>query len=227
MKSAVVSICSTVTAISTVTAAVLIGLATPGLSQPFYRDGYDSYGNRYDYGYRNGWVANRRLAEDICVDAVERQGLRVIDILGQNEYEGGAEIIMQVQERRGSLTVGCDYADNSRRVQLYQVDARRYDDDYNDNNDYNDSNDSWGGDWRRDDDRYSYDDYVNSDSEAVRIARRAVEEQLGVDANSDVIEINDLREGNRRWRVDGQVNGAPFRVLIRSEDGSVEDFRLR
>lgn len=183
------------------TVSTLLGIATPSLGQSI-RD------NRV-------LLANGR-AEDTCIDAVEGQGLRVLDVIDRNEYEGGAEVVLQVRERRQSFTVGCDYADNTRRVQLYRLEG------YEDN-------------WEQDEEFYDRgfsnsrvnNGRVNDGWQAEEIARQAIENQLGVNANSDVIEINNAREGDRRWRVDGRVNGAPFEVWIRSGDGSVEDFRLR
>lgn len=154
-------------------------------------------------------------AEDTCINAVERQGLQVVDVLDRNEYAGGSEVVLRVRERRQSFTLGCDYADNTRRVQLYQLDG--YEDDWEQDDDFYDRNS-----YNR-----SYNDEVSDSWQAEEIARRAVEDQLGVDANSEVIRINNTRRADRRWRVNGQVNGAPFEVWIRSQDGSVEDFQLR
>lgn len=192
------------------TVSTLLGIATPSLGQSI-RD------NRV-------LLANGR-AEDTCIDAVEGQGLRVLDVIDRNEYEGGAEVVLQVRERRQSFTVGCDYADNTRRVQLYRLEGYDYEDDWEQDDEF------YGRDGRQQGDEFygrgSYNGRVNDGWQAEEIARRAVEDQLGVDANSDVIEIENAREGDRRWRVDGRVNGAPFEVWIRSGDGSVEDFRLR
>lgn len=156
-------------------------------------------------------VASRR-AQETCIDAVEQQGLRVTDIVEQNDYAGGTEIILRGQNRSQSFTVGCDYADNTGRVQLYRLEGQ-------DNNRDDDREDDQYGN------RYN-DREVNDRSDAERIARREIEQQLGVDADSDVIEIDQTRNNNRSWSVEGNVNGAPFEVRIR-RDGSVEDFVLR
>jgi hypothetical protein len=50
---------------------------------------------------------------------------------------------------------------------------------------------------------------------------------LGIDdPNSDIVEIKDVQRENRNWVVEGEANGAPFRVQIRASDGSVQDFQL-
>jgi hypothetical protein len=40
------------------------------------------------------------------------------------------------------------------------------------------------------------------------------------------VEINQVEQNGRNWVVEGEANGAPFRVRIRSNDASVEDFQL-
>ncbi|MFM7426269.1 MAG: hypothetical protein ACKO7W_14970 [Elainella sp.] len=155
-------------------------------------------------------MANRD-AESTCIDAVESQGLRVADVLDRNSYEGGSEVIMRVQRRRDFYTVGCDYASSTQQVQLYRLEGE-------DDQSYDDSR--YG-----DDDRYG-SDRINNQAEAEDIARQVVEDQLGVDANSDVIRIAETRRNNGRWYVRGDVNGAAFAVRIR-QNGSVEDFQLR
>jgi hypothetical protein len=184
------------------TVASLTLLAMPGLSLPAPM-----------------LIASRR-AQETCLDAVQQQGLRVTDVVEQNDYAGGSEIILRGRTRNQSFTVGCDYAENTGRVQLYQLEGR-------DNSRDDDREDDREDDW--DDDEYG--NRYNNDSagdrrSAERIARQEIERQLGVDADSDVIEIDQTRSSNRNWYVEGNVNGAPFEVRIR-QDGSVEDFVLR
>lgn len=182
--------------------------ATPGLSFPFFPASQNS----------SDWEGGSR-AERVCVNALESRGFRVTDVLERNDFTGGSEIILRVRERNSSYAIGCDYADRTGEVQLYQLQGygNRYDDDYDDDR-YDDYDD---------DDSYNRGGRVGNRREAETIARRAIEDQLGVDANSEVIEIDEAERNNRRWKVTGNVNGAPFEIKIRSEDGSVEDFELR
>lgn len=175
---------------------LLTVLATPAFSLP---------------ADRAGWYVASRDAEATCIDAVEDQGLRVADVLDRNTYEGGSEVIMRVQRRREFYTVGCDYANNTQQVQLYRLEGE--DDQSYDDNRYGEG------------DRYG-NDRVNNQDEAEDIARQAVQDQLGVDADSEVIRIAETRRNDGRWYVRGDVNGAPFAVRIR-QNGSVEDFELR
>ena len=164
------------------------------------------------FGWPDRMLIASRRAQETCVDAAQQQGLRVTDVVEQNDYAGGTEIILRGRNRNQSVTVGCDYAENTGRVQLYRLEGR--DDSQGDN---------------RDDDRY-VDRYnegeVSNRGDAERVARREIERQLGVDSDSDVIEIDETRNNDRKWYVEGNVNGAPFEVRIR-RDGSVEDFVLR
>ncbi len=171
-------------------------LATPAFSLP---------------SEQGSWVVADRRAEATCIDAVEDQGLRVTDVLDRNSYEGGSEVILRVQRRRESYTVGCDYANNTEQVQLYRLEGE-------DNQTRDDGRNSYN-------DRYDTD-RVNDREEAEDIARQAVEDQLGVDANSDVIRIAETRRNDGQWYSRGDVNGAPFAVRI-DQNGSVEDFELR
>jgi hypothetical protein len=213
---------------TSLTLASLTQLAAPALSQPFYRPFYRPVPGRVFYvpsPYavpRPVWPASRpgtliadRNAESTCINAAEDEGLRVTDVIDRNDFEGGSEVVMRIRQRNRTYTVGCDYANNTGRVELYQLESEDLGDD---------GYDDYGND-RYNDERYSEDD-VNDSEEAEWIARRAVEEQLGVDADSDVIRIDEARRNDRRWYVEGDVNGAPFAVRIR-RDGSVEDFQLR
>jgi hypothetical protein len=192
--------------------SVLVGLtqfAAPAQSWPL--------------GWFSGWQAGDR-AVNICVDAASARGFRVEEVVEQNEFSGGAEVIMRVRSRYDSALIGCDYADNTRQVQLYQLESgrntwedNRDDDDDNDDDDYND-NDYF-------DDRYS-EGRINNRRDAETMARQVIEDELGVDANSDIIRIGETRRNRQVWYVAGDVNGAPFEVEIR-RDGSVADFRLR
>lgn len=163
-----------------------------------------------------GWQSGDR-AVNICVDAAASRGLRVEEVVEQNEFSGGAEVIMRVRNRYDSALIGCDYADNSRQVQLYQLESNSnsWEDDqgnyWNDNDDF--------------DNEYS-DGRVNNRREAEIVARQVIEDELGVDASSDVIRIGETRRNRQVWHVAGDVNGAPFEVEIR-RDGSVADFQLR
>jgi hypothetical protein len=154
-------------------------------------------------------IASRR-AQETCVDAAEQQGLRVTDVVEQNDYSGGSEVILRGRNRNQAFTVGCDYAENTGQVQLYRLEGR--------DNGRDDSSENWDDrDGNRSDDRYGE---VRDRGDAERVARREIEQQLGVDADSDVIEIDQARSSNRSWYVEGNVNGAPFEVRIR-QDGSV------
>jgi len=174
--------------------ASLVVLAAPGFSWPDQM-----------------LIASRR-AQETCVDAAQQQGLQVTDVVEKNDYSGGSEIILRGRNHNQSITVGCDYADNTGRVQLYPLEGR--DNSRNDNQDDN----RYGN-------RYNNGE-VSTRGDAERVARREVERQLGVDSDSNVIEIDETRNNDRRWYVEGNVNGAPFEVRIR-RDGSVEDFVLR
>lgn len=80
-------------------------------------------------------VAQAGQVEQICVDAINSSGYRVENILSTNTFSGGAEVIMEVRERGGSSVVGCDYSDNTGRIELYQLEESGYsygNDPYND-----------------------------------------------------------------------------------------------
>lgn len=108
----------------------------------------------------------------------------------------------------------------------WDQDQDNWDDDWN-----GDRNDSWNDNWN--DNRYDWDDWdydggrVSNRRDAEGIARRAIESELGVDAGSNVIQVDQARRDDQRWYVEGDVNGAAFVVRIRSEDGAVERFILR
>ena len=155
-------------------------------------------------------IADRR-ARETCVDAAQGQGLQVTDVVEQNDYSGGTEVILRGRNRNQAVTVGCDYAENTGQVQLYRLEGRERNRDRG--QDRNQSGNQYG-------------DRDVGDRDAERIARREVQRQLGVDADSDVIEIDETRSNDRKWYVEGNVNGAPFEVRIR-RDGSVENFVLR
>jgi hypothetical protein len=65
-------------------------------------------------------------AEQICLDAVRSSGYRVENILSTNTFSGGSEVIMRVRERDAAYVVGCDYSDNTSRIELYQLDDNGY-----------------------------------------------------------------------------------------------------
>jgi hypothetical protein len=171
------------------TLASLTALAAPGFSLP-----------------DRMLIADRR-ARETCVEAAQQQGLQVTDVVEQNNYSGGTEVILRGRNRNQTVTVGCDYADNTGQVQLYRLEGR--------DGRQNDRGNNNRGDRE-----------VGSRGDAERIARREIQQQLGVDADSDVIEIDETRNSDRKWYVEGNVNGAPFEVRIR-RDGSVENFVLR
>jgi hypothetical protein len=91
-------------------------------------------------------IAQISRAEERCVSAVRSAGYRVNGILSTSTFSGGAEIIMEVRDRRESFVVGCDYAENTGDIELYQLENSgyrsnsRYDERYNDQYDdrYND-----------------------------------------------------------------------------------------
>lgn len=78
-------------------------------------------------------IAQANRVEQICVDAVRSSGYRVNNILSTNTFSGGAEVIMEVRDRSESFVIGCDYSDNTSRIELYQLEDNSYD--YS-NNDY-------------------------------------------------------------------------------------------
>ena len=167
-------------------------------------------------------IAQSGRAEETCVSEVRDRGLRVVDILETNDHSGGTEVIMRVNRRGDEYTVGCDYSDSSRNVDLYRIE-----DDRRDRNDrFESDNGSNSGDrFNRGDSNSS--DRVGDRQDAENIARDAVGDQLGIDdPYSDIIEIKEVEHDNRTWVVEGEANGAPFRVRIRSSDASVEDFQL-
>jgi hypothetical protein len=163
-------------------------------------------------------IAQIDRAEDVCTDRVRDRGLEVEDVLETNEHSNGVEVIMRVSRRGDEYTVGCDYSSSSRDTQLYRIENDRnnrndrYEDDFGDNN-----NDRF----------YRRGESVGDRREAERIARDAVGDQLGIDnPDSEIVEIKEVQQENRTWIVEGEANGAPFRVQIRRSDGSVEDFQL-
>lgn len=111
-------------------------------------------------------VAQTSQAEQICLDAVSSSGYRVDNILSTNTFSGGAEVIMEVRDRGESYAVGCDYSDNTGRIELYQLDDSGYNrngDQYNDqySDRYENCNSNRYGDCHdENDDRYDdrYDD---------------------------------------------------------------------
>jgi hypothetical protein len=163
-------------------------------------------------------IAQVDRAEDVCTDQVRDRGWRVEDVLETNEHSNGVEVIMRVSRRGDESTVGCDYSRSSGDTQLYRIeDDRDYRGDRNDDDDYGDNDDRF----------YRSGDEVGDRQEAERIARDAVGDQLGIDnPNSEIVEIKDVQRENRTWIVEGEANGAPFRVQIRRSDGSVQDFQL-
>lgn len=77
-------------------------------------------------------IAQINQVEQICVEAVRTSGYRVNSILATNTFSGGAEVIMAVHDRGEPFVVGCDYSDNTSRIELYQLENRSSrSDDYN------------------------------------------------------------------------------------------------
>jgi hypothetical protein len=158
-------------------------------------------------------------AEDTCESQVRDRGLQVVDVLETNDHSGGVEVIMRVSRRGDEYTVGCDYSSSSGDVELYRIE--------NDRGGRGDSN----TEHRFESDNGDRNDWgtgaVGDRQEAESIARDEVGNQLGIDdPNSDIVEIKDVQRENRNWIVEGEANGAPFRVQIRASDGSVQDFQL-
>jgi hypothetical protein len=172
-------------------------------------------------------------AEDVCVDAARDRDFDVVGVRSSSEYSGGEEVILRVEDRDGTFTLGCDYSTATGDVELYRIedaeddsdyrDDRRGDRDYSDR-DYDDDQDYGSEDWR---DRYSRSGGVRGSDEAEDIARQTVGDQLDVDPYSEIVEIDDVQEDGDLWTVEGAVNGAPFLVEIRDRDGYVTDFELR
>ena len=175
----------------------------------------------------NSLISQNSRAEQTCVSAARDRGLQVVDVTAVNETSGGTEVIMQVQQRRnGSSSVGCDYSNATHDVELYRIeDNGSSNNDRNNNGSYNNgsnngrSNDGW---------QNQSGNSIRNQSDAESIARQAVGDQLGIDnPNSSVVHIDDVqRNGDREWIVEGKANGAPFKVRLRSDDGSVQDFQL-
>jgi hypothetical protein len=173
-------------------------------------------------------IADSR-AEDVCESEVRDRGLQVEDILETNDHSGGTEVIMRVSRRGDDYTVGCDYDDSSRNVELYRIEDDRRgnsrDDRFGEDDDDR-RNDRFGR--GNSDDRFDRSRGSVSDrQEAEDIARDEVGDQLGIDdPYSDIVDIQSVDRDNRDWIVEGEANGAPFRVRIRSSDGSIDDFQL-
>lgn len=231
--------------VSTLTLMAFAANPTPAAPEP-------STAELYQAGVH---VAQSSRVEQICVDAVSSSGYRVDNILSTNTFSGGAEVIMEVRERNQSYVVGCDYSDNTNRIELYQLEDTGYsrsdnryegrydnrDDDWYDDRDDNQYNDRYEGRYdNRDDNWYndrdndwqeqSYDQSgVRNERDAEDIARGFVGNQLGIrDPYSDVVQIDEVHRGSRErdWIVEGSANGAPFIVKIRSSDASILDFEL-
>ena len=170
-------------------------------------------------------IAQSSRAEETCTSKVRDRGLRIVDILETNEHSGGTEVMMRVSRSGDEYTVGCDYSDSSGNVELYRIEDSNRDrnnrfDNHNGNNNGN------SGDRFNRGDRNS-SDRVGDRQAAENIARDAVGDQLGIDdPDSDIVEIKGVERNNQSWVVEGEANGAPFRVRIRSSDASIEDFQL-
>lgn len=170
-------------------------------------------------------IAQSSRAEETCTSEVRDRGLRAVDILETNDHSGGTEVVMRVSRSGDEYTVGCDYSESSRNVELYRIE-----DDNRDRNDRFDNNN--GNDNGNSGDRFNRGDRNGSDrvgdrQDAENIARDAVGDQLGIDdPYSDIVEIKDVTRTNQNWVIEGEANGAPFRVRIRSSDASIEDFQL-
>jgi hypothetical protein len=120
-------------------------------------------------------LAQVNRAEQVCVDAVRNEGYRVTGILSTSTFAGGAEIIMEVGDRRETFVVGCDYADNTRNVELYrlEVSGNRRGGGYDDHGNYRYSdryNNRRGG---RYDDYYEEYDDAYDDREDYRYGDRS------------------------------------------------------
>lgn len=195
---------STLTAITLTTGITL--LATPARSEIL--------GNNWQI------AQDSNRAERTCTEAVEDEGYRVNDILDTNIFSGGAEVVMEVSRRGNTKVVGCDYSNNSRDVELYELEG------YNDDDDRyglsNNDDDSWQNQF--------YDsDGVNDRGYAEDIAREVVGQQLGIDdPYSDIVEIDEVRResNDRNWVVEGKANGAAFVVRIRADDAYITEFSV-
>ena len=185
-------------------------------------------------------ISQNSRAEQTCVSAARDRGLQIVDVTAVNETSGGAEVIMEVQQRRnGSSSVGCDYSNATHNVELYRIEGNgsnsnngNYNNGNSNNGNYNNGSSSNNGNynngngdgWRN----QQSGNGIRNQSDAESIARQAVGDQLGIDnPNSSVVRIDDVqRNGDRDWVVEGRANGAPFKVRLRSDDGSVQDFQL-
>jgi hypothetical protein len=178
-------------------------------------------------------IAQSGRAEETCTSEVRDRGLRVVDILETNDHSGGTEVIMRVNRQGDEYTVGCDYSDSSGNVELYRIEDSSRDDSRSNSRNSDDNGDyRFGNNGRNSNDRFGRSssdrndsDQVSDRSRAEDIAREAVKDELGIDDPS-IVDINDVQRDNRNWVVEGEANGAPFRVRIRSSDSSVEDFQL-
>ena len=170
-------------------------------------------------------ISQNSRAEQTCVSAARDRGLRIVDVTAVNETSGGAEVIMEVQQgRNGSSSVGCDYSNATQNVELYRIEGNNGSSSNNGNYNNGNYNNGNGDGWRN----QQSGNGIRNQSDAESIARQAVGEQLGIDnPNSSVVRIDDVqRNGDRDWVVEGRANGAPFKVRLRSDDGSVQDFQL-
>ena len=226
MKPLTLFVCGSVAIAASLTMAASKALA----NAPFL--GNQSSLSNNSLGHSNSLISQNDRAEQTCVSAARDRGLQVVDVTAVNETSGGAEVIMQVQQRRnGSSSVGCDYSNATHDVELYRIE-----DNGNSNNDRNNngsSNNGYNGGYNGG--RNSNDGWQNQSGNSIRnqsdaesIARQAVGDQLGIDnPNSGVVHIDNVqRNGDREWIVEGKANGAPFKVRLRSDDGSVQDFQL-
>jgi hypothetical protein len=152
-------------------------------------------------------ISQNSRAEQTCAAAARDRGFRNIEITAVNESSNGAEVILEAQQGRNRSTIGCDYSSATRDVELYRIEG--------------DSSDDSDDNWRN---QYSGDG-IRNEQDAASAARRVVGQELGINDLS-VVEIDDVQQDDRAWIVEGNANGAPFEVRLRSEDGSVQDFQL-
>lgn len=117
-------------------------------------------------GYAGLEIAQASRVEQICVDAVSSSGYRVENILSTNTFSGGAEVMMSVRGRGESYVVGCDYSDNTGRIELYQLESNgyghnnnRYEEQYSDR--YENRSEGWYENQYDGQDNSRYDDQYN------------------------------------------------------------------
>ncbi len=143
-----------------ITAFSLFGAAAPAFSQ-----------------LSISWSGGHR-ATDVCVGIVRDRGLPLLDIISQNDYSGGTEVVLRVLQGSDRVTIACNYPGDIDQVRFYRVESfggnwRPIYDDYWDHwRQYSDRREDyrqgerWDNRWnsRRRDERYDWHDNQRNDN---------------------------------------------------------------